>query len=75
MAMAKVTEMAMAMVTVMPTAMATATAKAMEKVFCNGNGVGRRGTNQLCLLERYLDVLLKHTTEILPPTALVEVCP
>ncbi len=34
--------------------------------------VGRRGTNQLCLLERYLDVLVKHTTEILPPTALVE---
>ena len=35
-------------------------------------GVGRRGTNQLRLLERYLDVLIKHTTEILPPTALVE---
>jgi hypothetical protein len=34
--------------------------------------VGRRGTNQLRLLERYLDVLVKHTTEILPPTALVE---
>ncbi len=25
--------------------------------------VGRRGTNQLRLLERYLDVLIKHTTE------------
>jgi hypothetical protein len=37
--------------------------------------VGRKGTNQLCLLERYLDVLVKHTTEILPPTALVEVHP
>jgi hypothetical protein len=37
--------------------------------------VGRRGTNQLCLLERYLDVLVKHTTEIPPPTALVEVRP
>ncbi len=36
------------------------------------NSVGRRGTNQLRLLERYLDVLVKHTTEILPPTALVE---
>jgi hypothetical protein len=24
--------------------------------------VGRRGTNQLRLLERYLDVLVKHTT-------------
>ncbi len=35
-------------------------------------GVGRRGTNQLRLLERYLDVLVKHTTEIPPPTALVE---
>jgi hypothetical protein len=34
--------------------------------------VGRRGTNQLCLLERYLDVLVKHTNEISPPTALVE---
>jgi hypothetical protein len=34
--------------------------------------VGRRGTNQLHLLERYLDVLVKHTTEIPPPTALVE---
>ncbi len=34
--------------------------------------VGRRGTNQLRLLERYLDVLVKHTTDILPPTALVE---
>ncbi len=31
--------------------------------------VGRRGTNQLRLLERYLDVLVKHTTEIPPPTA------
>ncbi len=37
--------------------------------------VGRRGTNQLRLLERYLDVLVKHTTEIPPPTALVEVRP
>jgi hypothetical protein len=37
--------------------------------------VGRRGTNQLRLLERYLYVLVKHTTEIPPPTALVEVCP
>ncbi len=37
--------------------------------------VGRRGTNQLRLLERYLDVLVKHTTEIPPLTALVEVCP
>jgi hypothetical protein len=35
--------------------------------------VGRRGTNQLRPVERYLDVLVKHTTEILPPTALVEV--
>jgi hypothetical protein len=34
--------------------------------------VGRRGTNQLRLVERYLDVLVKHTTEIPPPTALVE---
>ncbi len=34
--------------------------------------VGRRGTNQLHLLERYLDVLVKHTIEIPPPTALVE---
>jgi hypothetical protein len=34
--------------------------------------VGRRGTNQLRLLERYLDVLVKHTTKIPPPTALVE---
>ncbi len=34
--------------------------------------VGRRGTNQLCLLEWNLDVLVKHTTEIPPPTALVE---
>jgi hypothetical protein len=34
--------------------------------------VGRRGTNQLRLLERYLDILIKHTTEIPPPTALVE---
>ncbi len=34
--------------------------------------VGRRGTNQLHLLERYLDVLVKHITEIPPPTALVE---
>ncbi len=34
--------------------------------------VGRRGTNQLRLLERYLDVLVKHTTEIPPLTALVE---
>jgi hypothetical protein len=25
--------------------------------------VGRRGTNQLRLLEQYLDVLVKHTTE------------
>jgi hypothetical protein len=25
-------------------------------------------------VERYLDVLVKHTTEIPPPTALVEVC-
>jgi hypothetical protein len=37
--------------------------------------VGRRGTYQLRLVERYLDVLVKHTTEIPPPTALVEVCP
>ncbi len=34
--------------------------------------VGRRGTNQLRLVEQYLDVLVKHTTEILPPTALIE---
>ncbi len=34
--------------------------------------VGRRGTNQLHLLEGYLDALVKHTTEIPPPTALVE---
>jgi hypothetical protein len=34
--------------------------------------VGRRGTDQLRLLERYLDVLVKHTTEIPPPTVLVE---
>jgi hypothetical protein len=38
----------------------------------NQRGVGRRGTNQLRLLERYLDILVKHTTEIPPPTALVE---
>ncbi len=37
--------------------------------------VGRRGTNQLHLVEWYLDVLVKHTTEIPPPTALVEVRP
>jgi hypothetical protein len=37
--------------------------------------VGRRGTNQLRLVERYLDVLVKHTTEIPPPAALVEVHP
>ncbi len=37
--------------------------------------VGRRGTNQLRLLERYLDVLVKHTTESPPSTALVEVRP
>ncbi len=37
--------------------------------------VGRRGTNQLRLLELYLDVLVKHTTDIPPPTALVEVRP
>ncbi len=37
--------------------------------------VGRRGTNQLCLLEWYLDVPVKHTTEIPPSTALVEVRP
>jgi hypothetical protein len=37
--------------------------------------VGRRGTNQLRLLERYLDILVKHTTEIPSPTALVEVRP
>ncbi len=35
-------------------------------------GVGRRGTNQLRLLERYRDVLDKHTTGIPPPTALAE---
>ena len=40
--------------------------------FCLLNFVGRRGTNQLRLLERHLDVLVKHTTEIPPPTALVE---
>ncbi len=34
--------------------------------------VGRRSTIQLRLLEQYLDVLVKHTTEIPPPTALVE---
>ena len=34
--------------------------------------VGRRGTNQLRLVERYLDFLVKHTTEFSPPTALVE---
>jgi hypothetical protein len=34
--------------------------------------VGRRGTNQLCLLEQYLDILVKHTTEIPPPIVLVE---
>ncbi len=34
--------------------------------------VGRRGTNQFRLLEWYLDVLVKHTTEIPPPSALVE---
>jgi len=32
-----------------------------DKIF--QNGVGRRGTNQLRLLERYRDVLDKHTTE------------
>ncbi len=36
-------------------------------------GVGRRGTSQLRLVERYLDVLVKHTTEIPPPIALVKV--
>ncbi len=40
-----------------------------------GDGVGRRGTNQLCLVKRYLDVLVKHTTKIPPLTALVEVRP
>ena len=34
--------------------------------------VGRRGTNQLRPLERYRDVLDKHTTGIPPPTALAE---
>ncbi len=34
--------------------------------------VGRGGTNQLRLLEQYLDILVKHTTEIPPPAALVE---
>jgi hypothetical protein len=43
---------------------------------CHGDEcVGRRGTNQFRLVEGYLDVLVKHTTEIPPPTALVEVCP
>ncbi len=37
--------------------------------------VGRRGTNQLRLLQRYLDILVELTTEIPPPTALVEVRP
>ncbi len=32
-------------------------------VFIRYIGVGRRGTNQLRLLERYRDVLVKHTTE------------
>ena len=34
--------------------------------------VKRRGTNQLRLLEWYLDVLVKHTTKIPPLIALVE---
>jgi hypothetical protein len=42
---------------------------------CYGASVERRGTNQLHLLEWSLDVLVKHTTEIPPPTALVEVRP
>jgi hypothetical protein len=45
------------------------------KLPCKNGNVGRRGTNQLRLWERYLDVLVKHTTEIPPPTALVEVRP
>jgi hypothetical protein len=32
--------------------------------------VGRRGTNQLRLLERYLEVLIKHTTEDPAPDCL-----
>jgi hypothetical protein len=45
------------------------------QILAGDPGVGRRGTNQLHLMERYLDVLVKHTTDIPPPTALVEVCP
>jgi hypothetical protein len=41
-----------------------------EESFYHHQCVGRRGTNQLRLLERYRDVLDKHTTGIPPPTAL-----
>ncbi len=44
----------------------------VELILRHVKSVGRRGTNQLRLLEWYLDVLVKHTTVIPPPTALVE---
>jgi hypothetical protein len=49
--------------------------EAEEEGLLQVHGVGKRGTNQLRLVEQYLDVLVKHTTEIPPPTALVEVHP
>ncbi len=49
--------------------------KHANKILWDIGLVGRRGTNQLRLLEQYLDFLVKHTTEIPPPTALVEVRP
>ncbi len=46
-----------------------------EHTKCISSTVGRRGTNQAQSspdLEWYLDVLVKHTTEIPPLAALVE---
>jgi hypothetical protein len=36
--------------------------------YINHLHVGRRGTSQLRLVEWYLDILVKHTTEIPPPS-------
>ncbi len=49
--------------------------EAEEEGLLQVHSVGRRGTNQLRLVDRYLDVFVKHTTEIPPPAALVEVRP
>jgi hypothetical protein len=53
-------------------AIAKAENQVKDIVYQQGQDVGRRGTNQLHLVERYLDVLVKHTNEIPLPTALVE---